>query len=218
MNDFEMEYGSAYRPEAHFRALGDWEGFDESFGSANSQVSGPMALGEAVGFLENEFDPDDDLEIAPAIAGILATAVPAVIKAVPGLIQAFKKQPRQKPAPRPASPVAVPTQSSPAPPVAAQSAAQPAAALLGLLQSPAVMSALQNLTAGAGSSISVGNTQIPLSSILGIVSQLASRAGAAFGKEDFYYPEYYFDTEGNILVNPESPENIAEHILNVINH
>lgn len=212
--------------DANFQLLGNWENFAGTAAEANNYDPEQMTLGEIRAFFESEFDPENSAEIAPII-GLLAKAIPTVVTAIPGIIKMFKSKPGSGPQPQPATTGSAP-QTSPVPAVTAP--ATPAAAipigqtvpnavnvLTGLLQNPAIISSIQGLLGGNKSDISAGNSQIPVGSILGVVSQLAASLGSTLNREDYYYPDYYFDAEGNMLVDPESPESIGAHILKTLN-
>ncbi|MEZ5039700.1 MAG: hypothetical protein R2828_07400 [Saprospiraceae bacterium] len=227
-NSFDNHYGQMefieadaftdVSPEYDFQIEGEWEGFDDEDYEGKDFDPESMTLGEINDFFENTFALEQSGEIAP-IVGTLISALPAVIKGVSGLVKNFSKpktptRPMAVPAPRPQAP-ARPAVSATAPPATVIS--NSANILAGLLQNPAIGAALQGLTKGGNTSVSVGGAQIPIGSILNVISQLASSLEAESNGGNFYYPDFYYDSEDNMIVNPESPENIGEHILNLLN-
>ncbi len=128
--------------------------------------------------------------------------------------------PRPKPRPRhffpkpmhtPPPPIPAP-QVSPAPGVNNSTLAT----LLALLSDPGLQSAIQ--TASGSASIPIGgNSNLPVSSVMDIIGQLA---GAVTGNEvppaQEAYPDFLFDSYGNALVNLDSAEDIGNLLLDRI--
>lgn len=193
-----------------------------------------MTLGELREFFlhaAEQLDADSpDTEWVQLIP-MIAQAIPAIAQGVGSLVKGKGgKRPRGKqydPQPTPAQPGSVPpgtvplvaappvggTPTQPTPPTVPPSALS---TLMGLLQNPAVLSAVQQIgTNNMNVNKPIGKTDVPVSSVLQVVSQLAG--SLAGGAQQEGYPDFLFDNYGNSLADPDSPESVGRLILRQLN-
>jgi hypothetical protein len=77
-------------------------------------------------------------------------------------------------------------------------------ALMGLLSRPETLRALSSAALGpyGRAQIPIGQQHVPVQSILGALGNLAGRAAAEAEIASEQYPEYYFDSAGELVIDP----------------
>lgn len=194
----------------------DSESVTELAERINEDVKG-MSFREAEAYLENTFT--EAFPLLPLLAALAPVVAPMVVQGVSSLVSKVTNQPAS-PQPRPALPPrqTAPNQPVTQPNIATQSPATPMASqavnpassattLLGLLQNPAVIQAITGIVQSAGTG---GNPQVN-DLLLGTLAQLASNTRSEmFGESAHDYPDFLFDTNGNLTADPFAPEQMAD--------
>lgn len=206
-------------PEALEDFLGSLKAFGRHIGRRAPQILSGAATGAGTG----------------AVAGPWGAAIGALLGAGAGALtgggssgsgrrRPRRRPPRAQPGARPATGPA-PRQRGrargPARP-AAPAANPAAAALLQTLLRPEVMQALLSMAAGTRGrqTVRIGQTGVPVAAVANAVDELAQAAAlahhAAVGARGEDAPEYLVGPEGELLVDPASPEQRAAVVLELI--
>lgn len=204
----------------------DLEGFDaERVSELAERINQDVAkLSEA----EMEAYLHDTFTEAFPLIPLIAALAPVVIQGVSSLISGASNRPATPPRPPvPPQPVTHPprptVQLQPRPmpvrqPTPTGNPVSSAASLISLLQNPAVIQAITGLVQSAGATSGGSRPASPAPNatapivdlLLGTLSQLASNTRSeVFGESATDYPDFLFDSDGNLTADPFAPDQMA---------
>lgn len=210
-----------------FEAISDMEVFD----AENIDNLTLSQLNELMKRYEGE---NENPEIFPAIIGAIAALAPVVIQGIQALTSrpaARPSAPQQSvPPPRPTYQAPIPRPSTPQPavprprqalnpqplPPAPQNPNNAINSLSALLSNPAIQQLVSGLANGIAPNAQNANN-IPMGTILNTIAQLATVANSeTLGEQMDSYPAFLFDNQGNLLAEPNNPQEVADLILEII--